>query len=875
VADATYNSINEWTSDGVKSAYELSFAGGYISREHIQMYVADTSGNVIADVYSFNWVADFQVNINPVPPSGYKIRWYRKTPVNAPLVGFSNGSIINDGNLDENAEQSIFAIAEMQDSFGYNTASDEIGANAALAQAAAATATAAAATATAVTGLVTEMVGTPQMHGAKADCFEFTAGTLNLGNPTSLVLTDTGWKSSAVTLGNPICVMGAGLGGQPLLTTIAGVTGQVITLATAASTAVVNTSGEFGTDDTSAIQAACDAGYSEIFFGNGSAFKYLLAAAPANYGTFSHTIEGTLSFPRGVLQPRSNQRLYGGRAKLLVIGGRKLGTPFFYSSFWASAPQLTNWALDGLVFDGNNKHMYRYDYPGVLGPSGIWQHQCMASLAYADTIEITRCVITDLQGDGVRTMAGQFTSDQITRGVHFHNNEVTKCWGVGIAPNGYDIEINNNWFHGDGFLVAAIDVEVLANDVATGRIHIHSNTFDFRDGYAPTERYYLASSQSTEAIDHKTRFRRATSIAWYVGAGDGEAVSDLRGDVAFTNNRVYEGNIDSNAFKRVKITGNHIVNKLTEDLTGHSTISPAAISLSSPAVAQAYGYEIASNLIDHAGNGAGIDLYALNEAYVHDNTVMNCGRAGIQLNATSGRVERNLVLNCASNGVVDGTFPNRYKSGIWAIGNSAADGAASLHVRDNEIRDDRTTPLMTWAVELHVSNNSTVIGNLWKGTVNGFADMAAYPAMQYFGNIQLVDGVPTSPIVASVGLQAPSFTTAAGFGVISNGRLLANNYMQVQGASGQPRRVQFLQGTTGLMDIIVNDGATGMAFNLYQSGEVRQPLVVGASGELRLNKSLVVTDTTVPAYDTVVAAIAAGIAGGTIIRGSDGTLRSV
>ncbi len=114
-----YLSINEYVSDGSKTEYDLSFAGGYINRTDVGLYVYNTAGAAVSG-YSFEWLADYQVSLNAAPPSGYTLSFQRNTDYTAPAHDFTDGAIISETNLDDNAKQAIFLAAELRDRFGSN-----------------------------------------------------------------------------------------------------------------------------------------------------------------------------------------------------------------------------------------------------------------------------------------------------------------------------------------------------------------------------------------------------------------------------------------------------------------------------------------------------------------------------------------------------------------------------------------------------------------------------------------------------------------------------------------------------------------------------------------------------------------------------------
>lgn len=118
----TLLSIQEYDADGVRTVYEFSFAGGYISRDDvyaISYSTKDEQGNPIDPVTEvYTWISDFTISIEPAIAVGKTVRIYRSTPYSAPIVNFSDGSIINELTLDLNAKQAVFLAAEARDRVG-------------------------------------------------------------------------------------------------------------------------------------------------------------------------------------------------------------------------------------------------------------------------------------------------------------------------------------------------------------------------------------------------------------------------------------------------------------------------------------------------------------------------------------------------------------------------------------------------------------------------------------------------------------------------------------------------------------------------------------------------------------------------------------
>jgi len=109
-------SVNEYPTNGVQTEFELSFAGGYISRDYVKARYTDALGGVIYPAFEF--IGDYQVSISPALASGGTIMFYRDTPSADPVVDFADGAIINEASLDINARQAVHLAAETRDIVG-------------------------------------------------------------------------------------------------------------------------------------------------------------------------------------------------------------------------------------------------------------------------------------------------------------------------------------------------------------------------------------------------------------------------------------------------------------------------------------------------------------------------------------------------------------------------------------------------------------------------------------------------------------------------------------------------------------------------------------------------------------------------------------
>jgi len=117
--DGLRNSMMVAQGDNVTKTYTFNFAGGYISKDHIKAYVYDeVAGTTTPQVITpAMWTGPSQLTFGTAFAATQFLVIYRDTPKDKPLLSFKNGSIMNEPNLDEMAEQSVFSAAETQDRF--------------------------------------------------------------------------------------------------------------------------------------------------------------------------------------------------------------------------------------------------------------------------------------------------------------------------------------------------------------------------------------------------------------------------------------------------------------------------------------------------------------------------------------------------------------------------------------------------------------------------------------------------------------------------------------------------------------------------------------------------------------------------------------
>ena len=114
--DGNRYSMQEFAGDGVRTSFELNFAGGYIDPANVRAYtyVAATGEQTPVTVVL---TGPNTISVVPAVPVGSFLVVYRDTDKSQPLVDFADGAVMSEANLDLVARQAIFATAEMVDRF--------------------------------------------------------------------------------------------------------------------------------------------------------------------------------------------------------------------------------------------------------------------------------------------------------------------------------------------------------------------------------------------------------------------------------------------------------------------------------------------------------------------------------------------------------------------------------------------------------------------------------------------------------------------------------------------------------------------------------------------------------------------------------------
>lgn len=108
---ATFDTIG----DGSTTSWEFNFAGGYISRDHVKAFTQDLVTGELRIISPLVFTGPNTVVISPAVPPQQRLVIYRDTPKTLPIVDYTEGSIINERNLDVSNLQSVFIAAELAD----------------------------------------------------------------------------------------------------------------------------------------------------------------------------------------------------------------------------------------------------------------------------------------------------------------------------------------------------------------------------------------------------------------------------------------------------------------------------------------------------------------------------------------------------------------------------------------------------------------------------------------------------------------------------------------------------------------------------------------------------------------------------------------
>jgi hypothetical protein len=107
-------SINEFTADGVRVSWAFNFTGGpALELDHVKLSV--TVGDAEPTYPTKTFSGTSTIIVSPAIVAGATVRIFRETPKISPLADFSNGSVLNEANLDRNAKQAVYLAQEAVD----------------------------------------------------------------------------------------------------------------------------------------------------------------------------------------------------------------------------------------------------------------------------------------------------------------------------------------------------------------------------------------------------------------------------------------------------------------------------------------------------------------------------------------------------------------------------------------------------------------------------------------------------------------------------------------------------------------------------------------------------------------------------------------
>lgn len=116
-SDGNYDTMHTWAGNGnAQRSFELNFTGGYISQSDVKAYMIERNTTNRVDLRVI-FVNANTVRLNQAIPVGWDVTIYRDTPKDKPSASFVDGALITARNLDRNAKQAIFGVAEMVDRF--------------------------------------------------------------------------------------------------------------------------------------------------------------------------------------------------------------------------------------------------------------------------------------------------------------------------------------------------------------------------------------------------------------------------------------------------------------------------------------------------------------------------------------------------------------------------------------------------------------------------------------------------------------------------------------------------------------------------------------------------------------------------------------
>jgi hypothetical protein len=575
--------------------------------------------------------------------------------------------------------------------------------------------------------------------GGLGDTWAFTDGTITANHLNQITFVNTGWKSTAVTPGNSIKIVGAGVGGIPLSTTIVSVSGATITFAAPASQAVANTRGDFGTNETALIQEVLDLAVATgrpIDLGP-SDMMYYLDGPSYYYPEPGVSQEFPQGFTRGLLYITGSFSMYGNKSGLFLSGGRfNPGGIFFQNVYTAEFIPIDYIFIDNIILDNNADSQYTVKYTSTELTNGwnstsngavIWQWDYCIYYVGVKRFIMRDCIVRNSRGNAVGGGSYIDSNNVVTypteyveiTGCEFYNHFMNAFQG-----DGYQMIFENNYFHGNGYWVGVLDFETNATNIVDtlSCIRVRNNRFDMRDGLAPPERcisYDVGTPQSIAAQIHLRR--------WLTGGGWSPSMPNniWNGnlfDVVIDGNEVFQGVMDLAGYSCLYFTNNTITN-FHETIVGSQPLIHAEAVIFTTNTAYIpnngfYGLSITNNRIVSPLDSRAISIHGMNNAHISENYIKGAKGAGIRLEVASGHIVNNQIVDVGSSTSGDAADI----AGISVYGT----GSQPLTISGNQVIDTRgvayvSAPSMDFSEGSGTGASATAV--ITGGIVTGYTNL--------------------------------------------------------------------------------------------------------------------------------------------------------
>lgn len=114
---ANYRTMQQYAGDGTPNrVYEFNFEGGYINKVDVKAFAVHDVTRERHDL-DVTFIGSNTVTLSETVAVQWTVTIYRDTVKGKPLAKFVDGAVINAFNLDRNAQQAVFSVAEMIDRF--------------------------------------------------------------------------------------------------------------------------------------------------------------------------------------------------------------------------------------------------------------------------------------------------------------------------------------------------------------------------------------------------------------------------------------------------------------------------------------------------------------------------------------------------------------------------------------------------------------------------------------------------------------------------------------------------------------------------------------------------------------------------------------